>query len=110
MTEATGDIEMAGVQQLKQIQTSDRDLQLAQSNIAGLFNAIQQGPFFGGVILSQSLKTGKDNVITHGLGRQAQYWFLLDLQNQAAVWRTAWNDQTITLLCSADCSAKVWVS
>lgn len=80
-----------------------------QANISSAFAAIS-GPFIGGQLIQNvSVGTGA-TTINHGLGRQPQIWTLCDQQNNAVVWRSAWNSNSITLIASAACTMSIWVN
>lgn len=96
---------------LKQINSTNTELSLIQSNTASALNSLQTAPFFGGnVITGINLQAGAAKQIPHGLGRTPQYWFLLDIDAQAYVWRTGWTDSVITLECTPNaCNIILWV-
>lgn len=64
-----------------------------------------QGKQISGIILVASTPLA----IAHGLGSVPTGWFLVDVNAQATVWRTAWTNQTITLESSANATISIWV-
>lgn len=46
---------------------------------------------------------------SHGLGVIPQGFLVFDKTANADIWRTSWDDKTITLDATATVSAKVWV-
>lgn len=121
--------------QFKQIQTEDRNLSLVQDNIEDIANRLQQGVFFGGVVLNNqanisvvpapsnqspfiALTSGQDNNIAHGLGRQVQYWLTFDKDTNTTVWRVEpTTDQEreneksyMRLQCATTCNVILWVN
>jgi hypothetical protein len=47
--------------------------------------------------------------INHKLQREPSGWFLMDIQGNAVVWRTAWDTSTITLQSTALVTIGLWV-
>ena len=89
--------------------TGNQQLDRIQANISNAFNS-QNGPFIGGVLLTnQKIGTGA-TVINHGLGRQPQIWVICDQNTNTTVWRTAWNSSSITLEAGSDCTISLWVN
>lgn len=63
-----------------------------------------------GVLLTNVKVGTAATAVKHGLNRQPQGWILVDLQKQATVWRTVWDNNTITLLSSVDnTTISLWV-
>lgn len=91
------------------IQTGQSMLDRIQANIKSALNQIV-GQFIGGVfITSQSVGTSP-TTLNHGLGKQPTIWVLGDINADAAVWRTAWTENSITLQASAPCVVSLWVN
>lgn len=87
-----------------------KDIQLIQDNINNAITPLQQIPMVGGRVISVSLLTAQDNVVTHSLGHNPTLWLLGNLNANAVVWSTAATTNTITLQCSADCSISLWIN
>jgi hypothetical protein len=70
-----------------------------------LKNAIWQGTLVASISLAASTPTK----ISTKLGRNPQGWFLVDNQANAVIWRTAWDNNTITLEASSATTISIWV-
>lgn len=64
--------------------------------------------FLVGNLLSISVTTSPQ-AFNHGLQKQPTGWIIFDRDSNSNVWRTSWNDTTITLQGSAASNIKVWV-
>lgn len=64
--------------------------------------------FLKGNLLDLSLSTTA-TAFNHGLGVTPQGFLVFDKTANADIWRTAWDDKTITLDANANVNAKVWV-
>jgi hypothetical protein len=64
--------------------------------------------FLKGNLLDIALTTTA-TAYPHGLGTTPQGFIIFDKNANADIWRTAWDDRTITLDASATVNAKVWV-
>lgn len=104
---------------VKQINTSDKDLQLIQSSVAQVVDPIEKKPFVkGNLVTNVALVTGQDNLVSHGLGSNVTTWAVASLKNNAIVWEEATaklggasaNDKFINLKCSANCTLSIWVN
>ena len=65
-------------------------------------------PFIVGNILTITI-TATATAFNHGLSTTPQGWIILDKTANVDVWRTAWDDKTITLQGSGSVSVKIWV-
>ena len=93
---------------LKKVNVSDYNLQKIQGytrDFAGQFIA---NPFIVGRILDLDLTTTA-TAFNHGLQQTPTGWIILDKNSNADVWRTAWDERTITLDASASTTIKLWV-
>lgn len=77
--------------------------------LAQQFNQIAAVPMLQGNAVSATLVASKPQAINHLLQRQPQGWFLIDNTADAVVWRTAWNQSTLTLESSANTTISLWV-
>jgi len=83
---------------------------LAQTRWAAEINPFLRLPILqGNMIKDIKLIAATAQVINHGLQRQPLGWFLTDLNADTAVWRSAWNNLTITLTASANATVNIWV-
>lgn len=124
------------IQNFKQINTSDKNLQLIQDNVQQAISALQQSSridqpgqpaqasstitsaFLGGQVLSNvKLSSGQDNLVPHLLNRTPYIWVLAGQDTNAAVWspvstqlNASMNGTYINLRTSATCTVSLWVS
>jgi hypothetical protein len=64
--------------------------------------------FISGNLIEVSVSTTATK-FNHGLGVQPLGWMVLDKTSGIDVWRTDWDDKTITLDATGSASIKVWV-
>jgi hypothetical protein len=91
------------------LQTGNNFLDRVQANIQSAFNAIT-GPFVGGILLQNVSVGASATVINHGLNRMPQVWTLCDQNTNTNVWRTAWDENSITLQAGSACIVTLWVN
>jgi hypothetical protein len=95
---------------LRRIITDDKNLQLIQDNVSQAFRESDAQPMSQGVLISNvALTSGQDNPVSHGLRSTPTRWVILDVNAQATIWRTAWDEANLTLHTSANCTVSVWV-
>lgn len=68
----------------------------------------KNNPFIVGNVLTLSI-TATATAFNHGLSTTPQGWIILDKTANVDVWRTAWDDKSITLRGSGSVSIKIWV-
>lgn len=97
---------------IKQINTSDKNLQLIQDATAAVVDPIEAKPIVQGLLLrGLVLKTGQDNNVPHTLGRQLVMWLLAGINAAATVYEfKAADSKFLYLRCSADCTVNMWVA
>ncbi len=85
--------------------------ELAQPRWASEINAVLKLPILAGIqIDSIPLVASTPKVINHLLQRLPQGWFLVDLNANATVWRSAaWTNTTLTLESSANVTISIYV-
>ncbi len=85
--------------------------ELAQTKWASDINPILGLPILAGnQINSVSLTANVPKAINHLLQRLPQGWFLVDINANATVWRSAlWTNTTLTLESSANVTISVYV-
>lgn len=64
--------------------------------------------FLKGNLITVSLSTTA-TAFSHGLGVAPQGFLVFDKTANADIWRTAWDDKTITLDATASVDAVIWV-
>ena len=95
---------------LPYFQTSDKDLNLLQTQWGSQLNPLLAQPFSNGLILKTIQLTTGSNVINHLLGRTQQGWMITDQDASASVYRSApFNSLTLTLTSSANVTVNLFV-
>jgi hypothetical protein len=90
--------------------TGQTQLDRIQANITKAFNSVI-GPFIGGNILPGiTLTANTPLAINHGLGRQPVIWTLTDNNAAAIIYRTKWDQNTITLEANGNCVISIWIN
>jgi len=92
--------------------TEDPDLERAQSSIKKFVQPIEDCILLDGRHIEAVELLANDNKIEHKLNRQPRGWILCDVYDAVAaplVYRTAWDDKTITLWASLKCYVSLWV-
>jgi hypothetical protein len=70
-----------------------------------ILDPVLENPLNNITILKNIELVSGDNVINHRLGRLQQGWLILDINAASTIYRTAdFNDKTLTLNSSADCT------
>lgn len=95
---------------VKQITTTDKNLQLIQNATGRAVSDIQQLPLIGGNIISTALASASTTAVSHGLGATPTKWAIIDIDANSVVWRASWDANFLNLNCTADCNVKVWVA
>lgn len=92
------------------LMTDSRELNQVQNNVANAINPLLNNPILNGNFLNGvQLFTG-GNVLSHGLGRTQQGWFLTDILGLAEVYRTgSFNSTTFELVSDADVVVNIYV-
>lgn len=102
----------------RQINTSDKNLQLIQSAIADAVAPLDSTPFVGGVKLtSLALIAGQDNLVAHKLGKTPTDFIVTWQGANSVIWTQASsaisnvsaNASFLNLWCSANCTINLWV-
>jgi len=86
-----------------------QDINRIQGNVSSAFNALSS-PFIGGNLLTKIALTTTPTAVNHKLNRKPQLWVICDQQNGASVWRTDWDENSITLQASSACTISLWVN
>lgn len=101
------------MQAIPKVQTNNREINQIQSNIVGQLNAVGNGLFSSGIILtSQVLKTGT-NTINHKLEKPLTGWFVVRQKSAASIYDNQDNNKTparnLILISSADVTVDIFV-
>lgn len=96
---------------LVKVQTTDRNVNQLQNNIANSLNPLLQNPFlFGLIVQNVSLSANATVVINHGLGRVMLGWSIVDCLANADIPRrvAAFNDATLSLVSTVDTVVNIY--
>lgn len=93
---------------LKKFETKGYELSKLTSLIKEFLDQLMDTEQIRGEKLEISVTTSGVSV-NHGLGSTPNGWHLIDNTSNSTVWRSAWNDKTITLVSSVNTTVKVWV-
>lgn len=96
----------------KQLNASDRDLSIIQSNVAQKLNTYDLNPFLGGNLLTDVVVTDAidGTAIAHGLTVQPLGWLIVDKTSVGDVTRLSWTSKFITLKSSSTSTTlSLWV-
>lgn len=93
----------------RKIKAVDREVSALQVQVAETLNSLTRITVIDGVQLTD-IKVGADPVeIAHKLNRKPLGWIVTDKQGDVNVWRTDWNDLTITVDASGTSTISIWV-
>lgn len=93
---------------LKKFETKEYELSRVITWMKEFLDQFMANQFIRGELLEATITTS-GLAINHGMGETPSGWYLVDKTADARVWRTAWDNKTITLQSSATVSVKVWV-
>jgi len=104
---------MAKPPAFERLETGDTAATQLQDLLTDFFQAIEDNPLLSGRMLDLDVTTVA-TAFPHGLGRTPEGWIVADTYTSGGllsntIWRTAWDDKTITLDASASFAVKVWV-
>lgn len=92
--------------------SDDREIVKLQENVSKVFKQLNPA-VFDGVYLGEFTISTSTTLVPHGLARKYQGWHLLDIQDDARVWRdstsTADNTKFLPLRASANVVVRLWV-
>jgi hypothetical protein len=81
----------------KKFVSKNLEINWIQNSIAAVLNQLTLNPFLTGVHLTALTTTVGGSSFAHKLGRTPIGWIVTDITNdQVFIYRTAWNDTTIT--------------
>lgn len=84
-------------------------IELVQDALQRYFIQLQDVPFLVGRSLNTSITAGTPVVLYHALGRTPVGWWVTDINAASIVYRSAWDESSITLNASVNCTVSVWV-
>lgn len=93
---------------LKRIQ-GDFTTETLQRNVEDFVRSSIPDWISDGVMLSNVTLAAGLNPISHTLQRQPLGFVITDKTSNAVVWRTTWNDTTLTLQASLATTVQIWV-
>ena len=96
------------VKGFKTVNFDDRSIQKFQDNVIAMKSELDKAEFINGIFIEAKIDVTPTS-IDHKLQKEPSGWFLMDIQGNATVWRTAWNDKSITLQSSALVTIGLWV-
>lgn len=95
---------------LKKIQTNEQNIQLIQDNVDAALTELQQALFISGKILSVETTGAGTIKVFHNLGYVPRLWVLTDKQDDANIYREAWDRQTITFTTNKAAKFSIWIN
>jgi len=91
------------------VQTTNREINQLQSNIATVLNPLIEQPFANGKFLQNiSLQAGNNRII-HNLGRAVLGWLVTNINGPAQVYLVSSNETTITLNSNSSVTVTLFV-
>ena len=93
----------------RRLVVKDRDLMDVQSQIASTFNPLLKLSILDYVPIQDVKVTAAGVDVEHLLARKPLGWYVVDNTADARVWRTDWNERSITLRSSADTTISIIV-
>lgn len=101
---------MAANVSVARVQTDDREVNQLQSNLVQAVAALNNQPLMGGNMLSNvNLSASGSNSIAHNLGHAPNFFIITNLNANSTIWQVGMDSTYLTLQCSADCTASIWV-
>lgn len=77
--------------------TQNAEINRIQEQISRIFEQVLNLPLLNGVFISATLSAGTNTAINHGLTRIPLGWIIVDKGSAGDIWRTSWDNRTITL-------------
>lgn len=96
------------IETFKRLFFGDSTLSRYQDNVTSWAAQFEPCPFLIGSLIETTITTA-DTIINHKLQKQPEGFLVLDQTANSVIWRTSWNNETITLRASANVSVKIWV-
>jgi hypothetical protein len=92
----------------RRIKSDDQDLMKVQVAVEQVVNPIARVALLGGQTITVTLSAGT-NKIQHKLGVTPSGWFVTDTTSAVTIYRTAWDQNFLTLNASGACTVDMWV-
>jgi hypothetical protein len=93
----------------RKFRTQNVDLDRVQDRVSDTFSQFISNPLLDGVFVSVEFTGAETKDINHLLARQPLGWFVTDTTGAATIYRSAWNNRTLTLTSDAATIAKIYV-
>lgn len=93
-------------------QPADLNTTLSTAHLQNFTHQIESNPLISGRLIEGVVLTlAAPVIINHRLGKRPQGWIIVDVQSAGTpiIKRTAWDNLTLTLATSADCTVSIWV-
>lgn len=91
-------------------QSKDSFAHRTQQNVLKMITSLfNQVPIINGRLMEDINITTTATAYEHKLGRVPIGWIVLDRGANVTVWRTAWDDKTITLDSTGFTTIRVWI-
>lgn len=84
-------------------------VELLQDALVRFFRSLEVNPSLDGRSLTVTVVAGTPIRVLHGLGRTPVGWHLEDIRVASTVFRTAWDNDSITFDASVNCTVSIWV-
>ena len=89
--------------------TTDRELNRVQDQILAALNPVVRSTLLNYNEVKNIAITTAGLAIEHGLGRQPLGWVVTDIDANATVWKTAWDERFLTLDASGTANISILV-
>ena len=97
------------LKQFKTLNTKDELVNRIQDSIRDFADQFNGKQLLDGVLTRGVVVTASGIAFNHSLNRQPMGWVITDSNAPLSVYRTAWDDKTITLKASSTVTVDVWV-
>ena len=91
--------------------TDNNDIEFTQDRISDFAANVSDKEILDGVLVDGVVFDPASLTVTvnHKLGRKPQGWFITDISAAATLYRSEWDNDTITLTASGGCTIDLWV-
>lgn len=93
----------------RKVKVTDRELDQLQTNVAQILGPLSKNLLVDGVLLKDIDLVYGDNKVSHKLQRKPLGWIIVDIDSAPVIYKTGWNDTTITLNTSAPAKVTFWI-
>lgn len=91
------------------VQTTNREINQLQSNLATALQPVFENPFSNGVFINNQILINGSTRVQHNLGRPIVGWFITNINGAATVYLASSTDQTLTLTSNALVTVNLFV-